>query len=228
LNKKEFYSKYLNNPANRMFFENTLIAIKEGKVVIKHKIGSNWLLKKKGIDGLMMLYVPHKLSIYSYFFDNYKPLPGEYLITVGGGEDDKIFGIHSWVFLTNYRVLQRDGKTKKYYMIPFDRLIDYKMEGGKWTAKLTFKMDGGHTTTCEKVESWIPEEMLLFLASEKEWIQYNVKPSEPNVQNFKYCTECRTSNNPDSNYCIKCGSKLQYRRKKYEKNNCNCNYCNVA
>jgi len=176
MKKKEFQSLYLSNPTNKMFFENTLKALEEGKIDIKRKIGTNWLLKK-GIDGLITLYLPHKNSIYRYFFDNYIPLPGEYLVSVGG-YDDKLVGIHPWIFLTNYRILQRDGKTKQYYMIPFDKLIEYKTEGGRWNAKLTFKMDDGNIITCEKVEIWAPEEMLLLLVSEKEWIQYNVRPSQ--------------------------------------------------
>lgn len=59
----------------------------------------------------------------------------------------------AWFFLTNKRLIQRDGKKKEYQEVLLDQITDIKKEG-RWTAKLTFTMKNGTSILFEKVDAF--------------------------------------------------------------------------
>jgi len=171
-------SNFFGNPFIKTFFENTHKVWTQGQIMNEYIIKKRYVkwARVRGIKGMMKYYSPKKWDITKVFFENYMPLKGEYLIELTGVYN--LYTVSKGFYLcTNYRLLQKDGLTKNFILIPFDKLKDYKVEG-RWSPKLFFKMNDESTIICEKVGAYLTPETINRFINAKEWLQYDIKPSE--------------------------------------------------
>ncbi len=117
---------------------------------------------KLGPIGLMNLYQKD----INYFLTNYALLRGEYL--VGMNTEEQLIGKRLGCLLTNYRLVQRDYKTKTYHIIPLYNLSSYHASGW-WTATLNFHLINGQNLII-RAETYIKIEVVDYFISKREWL----------------------------------------------------------
>ncbi|MCX7772528.1 MAG: PH domain-containing protein [Clostridia bacterium] len=98
------------------------------------------------LESFIGSFPPSEENALGLFFSNFKPLPDEFMVGIGNSSSRK-----GWFVLTNLRLIQKDGQSKKLYAIPLESISEFKTKGS-WTKELTFVMKNGETLNLSKVE----------------------------------------------------------------------------
>lgn len=152
--KEILNSNILQNHNVVDFYQNTLNAWSSGKLSeidnIFEKEG------KKQYDDFVKSYLPIEGSALHYFFTNYTPLAGEFM--VGIGDSDKVKD-SAWFILTNKRLFQRDGVDDSFKEINLAEVESFKLKG-KLSKSIMFELKSGQTIEIPKVQIFPVEKIL--------------------------------------------------------------------
>ena len=128
---KEEIKKFLDSPLMKeervvRFYETTRDAWASGKL---SKINSSYKKEgkkaKKSLEYLMTSYPPLNGNALGVFFEKFKPLPEEYMISQGAmvtKEGIELPGESAWFLLTNRRLIQRTGWVFEFKEIKLARI----------------------------------------------------------------------------------------------------------
>lgn len=127
--QKALENPILQNETVKMFYRNTREAWSRGDLNFLDPTfqGS---AKNKTDEKFINQLPPLKGSSLEMFFEKYTPLESEYLVATG----DLQSGINpAWFFVTNMRLIQRDGESLEFKTIILDDISYYKIERDKHT-----------------------------------------------------------------------------------------------
>lgn len=149
--KKALNNPVLENPNVVGFYTNTLNAWASGKLDYLAKTFQQGAAKLD-CNGLIGALPPTPGSALGVFFERYQPIPGEYLIGIGNESSGK-----AWFVLTNFRLVQKDGKSSGFYEIYLEQIQEY-ITKGTMTKELTFVLKNGENVLIEKVAVYPSED----------------------------------------------------------------------
>lgn len=148
--KKALNNPVLQDPRVIEFYNNTLNSWQSGKLdYLNTTFRQN---SKCDYDSFVAALPPAPGSALAVFFEQFPPLPGEYLVGVGNDSSGK-----AWFVLTNLRLMQKDGSANVFKVIYLNNIQEY-LTAGKMTKELTFVMKNGERVIFEKVGRYPGEE----------------------------------------------------------------------
>jgi hypothetical protein len=156
---KALKSELLEDPSVARFYKHTMDAWSRGDL--------NRLDKKFVREGALTYekfvkrHRPIKGGALYTLFKEFPPAEGEYLVDTGDSDSGANRG---WFSLTNTRLIQRDGRSKRFKEIKLAEVEQVEMKG-VWTKTLHFAMKSGESVDFEKVEMFPPEKYLAELRS---------------------------------------------------------------
>ena len=112
----------------------------------------------KNYDNFIEPYLPYEGSALEVFFKQYKPLDGEYLIGLGNLDSEKPSGCF---VLTNMRLIQEDGISKKYTEVKFDELTSYQLNEA--SKMLSFNLTSGDNIEIKDMRMYPTKKYLDFV-----------------------------------------------------------------
>ena len=97
-------------------------------------------------EALRMEFSSKEFECLHYILRKFGPLAGEFFC--GGAKE---------CALTNYRLGQRDGVTRRHFVMPLGMLTGQIDETGWWTKTATYHFASGRALTLSKMGAFIPE-----------------------------------------------------------------------
>jgi hypothetical protein len=114
------------------------------------------------LEELIKKYPPYAGSALRALFEQFPPLPGEFLIGLGNLQAGSDPG---WFVLTNFRLIQRDGRDNLFDEVLLAEVDTFEIKGAA-TKTLDFEMKSGQKMAFEKVLMH-PSDKYLFYAIEQ-------------------------------------------------------------
>ena len=111
---------------------------------------SSKIAEETDAQSMKMEFTPKEFKCLHFLLDTFGPLAGEFLC-----------GAHNECAITNYRLAQRDGKTKKFFVIPLGMLTGQIDEKGWWTKTATYHFTNGRAMTLSKMGSFVPQKTVM-------------------------------------------------------------------
>lgn len=139
------------------FYQATLDAWSAGKL---SKLNKSFVNEGKlQLESLIKKYPPYKGSALAVFLENFQPLPGEFLVGVGNLQTGNDVG---WFTLTNFRLVQKDGRDNTFKEVVLAEIDDFELKGTT-TKSLNFELKSGEKIVFEKVLMHPTDKFLDFL-----------------------------------------------------------------
>lgn len=129
------------------FYQNTQQAWRSGAL---NQLGPRFQKEaNKEYNQFIKKYLPYEDSALHVFFKQYSPLDGEYLVGVGNLNNDIPPG---WFVLTNFRLVQRNGKDNEYKEVVFSDVDSYRLNPTART--MVFTMESGEEVSIESMKMY--------------------------------------------------------------------------
>jgi hypothetical protein len=156
---KALKSDLLEDAGVTRFYKNTMDAWSRGDLKQLDK-----KFEREGAlsyEKFVKKYRPNKGGALYTLFKEFPPAEDEYLVGIGDSDSGANRG---WFSLTNTRLIQKDGRSKRFKEIRLAEVEQVEMKG-VWTKTLHIAMKSGESVDFEKVEMFPPAEYLAELRS---------------------------------------------------------------
>jgi hypothetical protein len=168
--EKALENPVLQNEPVKNFYHNTREAWSRGDLNFLDPVFQS-SSRNKTDENFMKELPPLKGSSLEMFLEKYIPFEGEYLIATG---DVQGVSDPAWFFVTNMRLIQRDGETFEFRTIMLDEISYYKIEKDVQTKTNTLHIG---LTSGEQVYF---KKILLYM--KEKWAEEMIKRHVPQTQ----------------------------------------------